>query len=101
MRHLVALLACVAVLAGSGWGLDAIAARSASEGTVWVFTPGPGHEGLKHLLAQEDVRVIDAYAGGRLVQLHVDSLRGATWPRESAWAVLRLPQDALRWPGCG
>src|SRR3954470_12528596 len=101
MRHLLAALACTGILLGAASEIDAVAARSDTSGSVWVVVRGPVGPGLQQLVEHGDLRVVNTWAAGRLVQLHAAKLRDVALPAASAWAGLRLPQESLAWPGCG
>ncbi len=114
MRHLASFLGCLAVLLGMAFSLDALAARTADEGVVWVVTRGPSGEALKRLLHAEaggtggmtrqkgdDARLVNTWAGGRVVELRVASTRDLQLPPDVTWAVLRTTQLTFGLPGCG
>jgi hypothetical protein len=114
MRHLAAVLACLAVLAGFAFSLDALAARTQDAGVVWVVTRGASGEALNRLLSAEaggtggeegervsDARLVNTWAGGRVVQLHVSSTRDVRLPADVALLTMRVSQLQFALPGCG
>lgn len=100
MRHLAALAVALVCLLATGAALNALAARSDATGLVWVWVRGPAGPALNGLVQGGGARVAGTWAGGRLVQLRVDSTRDAA-RQARAWAVLRLPDQAWGWPACG
>jgi len=101
VKHWAALGAWVASLALLVGLLDAIAASSAGPGVIWVMTRDASGPALNRLLAQDGVSLVNAWAGGRVVQLSVLSMRHASPPAGSAWATIRLAQVSMAWPACG
>ena len=101
MSHLAVLGAAAVVLAAGTAATQGVAARDAGEGVVWVVTRGAVGPVLPQLLRGGDVRVVNAWGRGRLLQLHVGSLRGFELPRRTAWIWLRQPRSSPAWPGCG
>lgn len=115
MRHVASALALLAVLAGLALSLDALAARTEDAGVVWVVTRGASGEALNRLLSAEaggtgrgegakrgsDARLVNTWAGGRVVQLHVASMRDLRLPPEAALLTLRMSQLQFGLPGCG
>ncbi|MES2938633.1 MAG: hypothetical protein V4864_13185 [Pseudomonadota bacterium] len=114
MRHLASFLGCLVVLLGLAFSLDALAARTGDAGVVWVVTRGPSGEALKRLLHAEaggtgsttskkgdDARLVNTWAGGRVVELRVASVRDLQLPQDVTWAALRLTQLSFGLPGCG
>lgn len=97
-RHLVAALAAGLVLSGSLATLDRLGRASTSAGVVWLVGTNPV---LRALPAGADARVLGAWFGGRLVQMHAESLRDtARWHVRGA-LLLRLPRATMSWTGCG
>lgn len=91
-------MAAVLVLAGSLAALDRLGRASTLAGGVWLVGTDPI---LGALPVREDARVLGAWFGGRLVQVHAESLREtAHWHVRRA-LLLRLPQAATGWPACG
>lgn len=97
-RHLVAAIAAGLVLAGSLATLDRLGRASTLAGVVWLVGTDSV---LGALPARADARVLGAWFGGRLVQVHAESLREtAHWHVRRA-LLLRLPGAATGWPTCG
>jgi hypothetical protein len=101
MSHLAVLASAVVVLTNAAAAIQAVAARDAGEGVVWVVTRGTTSQALPSLLRQDNVRMVNAWAGGRLLQLHVGSLRNFTRPPGATWLLMRQPRSSPVWPGCG
>jgi hypothetical protein len=100
-RHLVPLLSAGALVVGGVAAVDRIGRWSPGEGVVWLVAVAPAGAALRNLPAAPDVRVMGVAAGGRLVQLHVRSLRDtAGWRPEGRW-LLHVPQPAPGWLDCG
>jgi hypothetical protein len=101
MRHLLALLAFVLLLA-LGQALPAwLAAGRDGPQAVWLLLkdrPGPA---LNRLLAGQDLRLVDTWWGGRLVQLQAGPGAPPAIPAGLAWLRLAGPQAVLGLPGCG
>lgn len=98
--HAAVLGAACLLLALTAGVLDALAARSPGAGVVWIVSRGAPGPALNALLAPGDARLLGVWAGGRLVQLHVDSLQAADARSAAAWITLRLPAARRVWPGC-
>lgn len=95
-------------LIGLAFSLDALAARTDGAGVVWVVTRGASGDALNRMLHTAgaggkggDARLVNAWAGGRVVQLQVSSMREMQVPAGAAWAAFRLPQMMFSLPGCG
>ena len=88
-------------LAGvAGAAAGAIHARSPAEGVLWVLVRGEPGAQLPSLLRGE-ARLVNAWAGGRVLQVHAPALQAIDLPRGSAWAVLPQPATSWTFPGCG
>ncbi|MGV3570361.1 MAG: hypothetical protein ACO1PB_07155 [Ramlibacter sp.] len=97
-RHLAAGMAAGLVLAGSLAALDRLGRASTLAGVAWLVG---ADSVLGALPASADARVLGAWFGGRLVQVHAESLREtAHWQVRRA-LVLRLPRGATGWATCG
>lgn len=97
-RHLVPALAAGLVLGGALAAFDRLGRASTLAGEVWLAGADPV---LRALPAGADARVVGAWFGGRLVQVHAESLRDtAHWHVRRALLV-RLPREAGGWPACG
>ena len=97
-RHLVAAMIAGLVLAGSLATLDRLGRASTPAGVVLLVGIDPV---LRALPAGSDARVLGAWFGGRLVQVHAESLRDTAHWHVRRTLLLRLPRAALGWPGCG
>jgi hypothetical protein len=96
--HAAILAIVVALLLATVAALDALGRVSPQAGTVWMLRFAPAGAALDDLPAAADARLLDVFAGGRVLRVHVRSLRatGAGGP----W-MLRLPIRDLGWPACG
>jgi hypothetical protein len=99
-RHVVPAVAAAALLAGAAVGLDGLGRFSAEEGAVWVLGVD-AVDLMRGLPADGDTRIVDAWWGGRVVRLHVASLRETAHWRAPRAVMLRLPVAALGWSPCG
>jgi hypothetical protein len=100
VKHLVAVFVLLATIVAGALAADALRARAAGPGVVWLVPRVVGGEALGRLLARADLRVVDIRAGGHLLVLAVPSLAQARWPGDEAWFTLRLP-SAWGLAGCG
>ena len=99
MRVHAAVLAVLAgLLLATAAALDALARVSPQAGTVWMFRFAPAGAALDDLPAAADARLLDTFAGGRILRVHVRSLQATAGGRP--W-ILRLPMTGLGWPACG
>jgi hypothetical protein len=96
--HAAILAIVVALLLATVAALDALGRVSPHAGTVWMLRFAPAGAALDDLPADADARLLDVFAGGRLLRVHVLSLRATTAGRQ--W-MLRLPITDLGWPACG
>jgi hypothetical protein len=99
LRHASASFTFGVVLAIAGCAVDAVAARSPGPGVVLAWTDSPGQ--LLASLPAGNTRIVDTWASGRIVQLHVESLRAFVVPHAGATLTLRLPPAGLTLAGCG
>lgn len=99
MRHAAACLALGAVLTLAGCIVDSIAVRSPAAGVVLAWTDDPAR--LLNALPAGQARVVDMWLSGRLIQLHVESMRQFDAAAVGASASIRLPQTAVLLAGCG
>jgi hypothetical protein len=97
-RHLVPVLMVGLVLGGSLATLDRIGRVSTSAGVVWMLSIDPV---LRALPDGGEARVLGAWFSGRLVQVHVESLRGTVHLQVRGALLLRLPDAGMGWSGCG
>lgn len=99
MRHALASLGALAVLAASAWGMNLVGMADHGPGTVWVLLPERPAPALARLLARPGVRLVDLKLAGRLAQLHAASLSEALdgEPR----LALRMPAVVFALAGCG
>lgn len=97
MRHLLASLSLLLVLAVAAAGLDALARRSARPGLIlaWTYEPGTTLASLP-----QQTRIVNSWWSGHLLQLHVESLREFTGPLAAARLSLRLPEPGVALAGC-
>ena len=100
MKHVIAVLVLVATLLAGALAGDALRARDAGPGIVWVVPRGIDGQALGRLLAGRDLRVLDVRAGGHLLVLAVPSLAESRWRGGEAWFTLRVP-SAWGLAGCG
>ena len=98
MRHLVPIAVFASCLALAVGALDHLGRQSDQAGLVLVIARGGA---LAALPASQDLRVLDAWMGGRVLQLHADSLARVRLPEHAVLAVVRLPLQALALPACG
>lgn len=98
MRHLVSLAIAVLLLLGAGAVLDRLALASNGPGQVWVLAPGGA---MPRVLSSGDLRLLDAWGGGRLLALHADRVAAIHLSKGSAWLTWRLPPSAVVLAGCG
>ena len=101
MRHLFCAAAAVAVLTLALAAVDWLAAHSRRSGAVLVVTRGEAGPALRELLRGQDARLVQAWAGGQVVQLHAQQVGRVSIPAHTAWLVLRLPLESLALPACG
>lgn len=97
--HGVVAASAAALLLATAAGLDLIARVSEAPGVVIALTADPGGT-LAALPARADLRVVNAWAGGRVLQLHAASTRQAARPLRGAW-LLALPEAGVTIAGCG
>jgi hypothetical protein len=97
----LAAAGAAAVVVAAMAGTQGLAAEDAQAGAVWVVTRGPAGSALARLMRRSDVRIANEWGGGRLVQLHVDSLRAFDLPSAGRWLVWRQSAPAPGWPACG
>ena len=98
MRHAIAAFAAALTLLASAALVDRVASRSSAPGLIIVWSARPAQvlAGLP-----QGTRVVDSWWSGRLLQLHVESLRAAPLPRGQATFALRLPESSVILAGCG
>ena len=101
MRHWIACCAfATAVLAGLA-ALDQLGRRTAAPGAIWVVARGEPGTLLAGLTAGADVRILNAWGGGRILLLHAPSLAAASLPHDAAWITLHISPAGLPLPACG
>jgi hypothetical protein len=101
MRHLLSAAAFASCLALAVATLDSLGRRSEQAGVIWVVTRGEAGPALASLPKGQDLRVLDVWMGGRVLQLHAPSLRRGQLPGHAVLATVRMPLQALALPGCG
>jgi hypothetical protein len=100
MRHLLSTAAFAISLATAAAVLDFVGGRTDRPGVLLIVPrPAPG-AALASMPDGQDLRVLDLWLGGRVVQLHTDSLRQARFDGEEVLLGLRLPLPQLALPGC-
>lgn len=99
LRHVVALGSLVATLVLAGVVLDRIARQSAAPGIVLVLSGDPART-LASLPTGQG-RIVNTWMSGRIVQLHVESMRGFDASMSAVLAEMRLPAAMVTLAGCG
>lgn len=100
MRHWIAGCLGAAALAAGLLAADQLGRRTLAPGSVWVVARGAPGELLARLQQGQDLRILDAWGGGRVLLLHAPSLAAAALPANAAWITLRVAPGALSLPGC-
>lgn len=100
MRHLVPVAAFASCLLAATAALDGVGRLSGQAGVLLVVTRGDPGPALASLLDGQDLRVLDLWLGGRVLQLHAASLAQVRAPPDAVLAMVRLPVAALALPGC-
>jgi len=101
MRHLLVAAAFALCLALALTALDFLGRRSQQAGVLWVVTRGEAGPALASVLEGQDLRVLDVWMGGRVLQLHAPALGRARVPGHAVLAAVRMPLPALALPACG
>jgi hypothetical protein len=101
MRHLIPAAALALCLALAVAVLDRLGRRSDEAGVLLVVTRGDAGTALAAVLAGHDLRVLNVWSGGRVLQLHADSLARVRLPEHAVLAMVRMPLQALALPACG
>lgn len=101
MRHLLAALLLLVTACAAAFAMDRLAARTPSDGHLWVVTRGAAGPAMASVLDATRASVLDTWLGGRLLLLHVPALDGPMPPQGTAWLALRMTPGAVRLAGCG
>ncbi|MEJ7931659.1 hypothetical protein WG922_16930 [Ramlibacter sp. AN1015] len=101
LRHGVCGLAFAAAALAGLVVIDQLGRRTAAPGAIWAVARGEPRALLAALPRQAGVRVLDAWAGGRIVLLHAPVLNAASLPHEATWIALRASPSAFSLPACG
>jgi len=101
MRHLLSAAAFAIALATAAAALDFVGRGTGQAGVLLIVPRGAPGPALASMLNGQDLRVLDVWMGGRVVQLHADSLRRARIEGDEVLLALRLPLRQLALPGCG
>jgi hypothetical protein len=99
VRHVVALGLLVATLVLVGVVLDRIARRSAAPGIVLILSGDPARTLAS--LPTDQGRIVNTWMSGRIVQLHVESMRGFDASMSVVLVEMRLPAVMVALAGCG
>jgi len=99
VRHVLVLACLAATVVVTGAILDGLARRSPGPGLVlaWSDHPGP----MLASLPRGQVRVVNTWLAGHLVQLHVESMRRFGAPLAATRLAIRLPEATTILAGCG
>lgn len=100
MRHLLPAAAFAMCLATTAAALDFVGRRTEQAGVLLIVPRGAPGVALASMLDGQDLRVLDVWMGGRVLQLHADSLRQARVAGDEVLFALRLPLRQLALPGC-
>lgn len=99
MRHALILVCLVGILLLAGTVLDAVVRRSPAPGLMVVWTSHPGK--MLSSLPGGQVRVVNTWLAGHIVQLHVQSMRDFGEPLAATRLAVRLPEAISTLAGCG
>lgn len=99
MRHTLAFLGLCLALGPTGWAVDAIAGRSPAPGVVIAWSNRPAE--LLAALPAGQASVVNSWLSGRIIQLHVDSMRAFDSSHLRGAVVIRLPDAGIVLAGCG
>lgn len=100
MRHLVCAAVLATCLALAVAVLDRVGRRSDQAGVLLIVARGAPGPALASLPGGQDLRVLDLWIGGRVLQLHAGSLRQVRAQGDEILFALRLPLRQLALPGC-
>ena len=101
MRHMLSAAAFAMSLATTTAALDFVGRHTEQEGVLLVVPRGAPGAAMASVLKGQDLRVLDVWLGGRVVQVHAKSLRRARVEGDEVLLALRLPLRQLALPGCG
>ena len=101
MRHLASVAVLALCLASTVVVLDRLGRRSNGAGVLVVVTRGDAGPALASVLAGQDLRVLDVWMRGRVLQLHAPSLARVRMPGHAVLAVVRMPLPPLALPAWG
>lgn len=99
MRHIVVLVSLVLTMVVTGLALDGLARRSPAPGLILAWNTNPGR--MLASLPAGQVRVVNMWLSGRMVQLHVESMHQFTAPLAATPFSIRLPEVTVALAGCG
>ena len=100
MRHLLSATLFALCLASAAAALDFVGRRTEQSGVLLIVPRGAPGAALASLSNAQDLRVLDVWMRGRVLQLHADSLRQARVSDDQVLFALRLPLRRLALPGC-
>jgi len=101
MRHLLSVLGLVSCLGLAAAALDQVGRHSEQAGVLLVVMRGEPGPSLAAVLKGQDVRVLQVWMRGRVVQLHAPSLARVDAPRNAVLTMFRMPLQSLALPACG
>jgi hypothetical protein len=100
MRHVLPAAFFAFCLALAVAALDRVGRHGDQAGVLFIVTRGTPGPALAFVSGGQDLRVLDVWMGGRVVQLHADSLRQVRVTGDGVLFALRLPLRQLALPGC-
>ncbi len=100
MRHLLSAAAFAICFAFAAAALDFVGRRTEQPGVLLIVTRGAPGVALASMSTGQDLRVLDVWMKGRVLQLHADSLRQARVTGAEVFFAVRLPLRQLALPGC-
>ena len=101
VRHLLCALAFAAAALCGLLALDQIGRRSPAPGAIWIVVRGDPGALLARLPRDPGVRILDVWAGGRVLMLHAPALNAVHLPPRAAWIALRGSPTVFSLPACG
>lgn len=99
MKHAIVLASLLVTMVVTGLALDSIAHRSPAPGLILAWNTDPGK--MLSSLPSGQVRVVNTWLAGHMVQLHVESMRDFQSPLEATRVAIRLPEVTVALAGCG
>jgi hypothetical protein len=99
MRHVAVLVSLLVTMLVTGLALDGLARRSPAPGLILAWNSNPGK--MLSSLPSGQVRVVNTWLSGHMVQLHVESMRDFETPLAATRLAIRLPEVTVTMAGCG